>query len=458
MIKSDSTLKVYLSSLDSLDLLTREQEDEFLKGIEVNQIKILRNCVDSEFFRSELFSILNSLDTDEKGLIKLSRKLDDKSTKSDMDSKKKEFFDLVDLLRDSSDIQKIEKSLSDVALSGNIIDTLMNKVKKKYSKIQECDESEKRLMRFFLAKTMPEVEETIASIKNESTKQQTLNRIYQTESTVAIKLYEYEQYKDQLKGLESIGLTMDDLQEVRSVYKSISDTEFHMKRFRDSLIKGNLRLVVSRAKNFTNRGLEFEDLIQEGNIGLMKAINKHDASRGTKVATYATWWIDQSIRRAISNKGKTVRIPTHIEWLQSCMAGAISELTQELNRPPEKHEIADKLKVDVSVLENLEKTALHEIGIDEELSSGISLMDILPSETSTNPFVQASENLLRERVRRVLGMLSPRTEKIIRLRFGIGEPSDMTLQEIGNQMGVTKQAIRMAEKKALKEIKKKGGF
>jgi RNA polymerase primary sigma factor len=190
----------------------------------------------------------------------------------------------------------------------------------------------------------------------------------------------------------------------------------------------------------------------------MKAIDKFDSSKKTKVSTYATWWIDQSIRRAISNKGSTVRVPTHIEWQQTKLKQLTQKMTGELKRPPTLRELAEASGVELKVLEDLHNRAQHEIGLEEELSSGQSLMDLLSGDATLNPFVIVEQKLMREKIREILATLPPRTEKIIRLRFGIGEVPDdegTTLQDIANQIGITKQGVRVVECSAFKQLKKK---
>ena len=312
LVKSDSTLKYYLSQLNNHELLTKEEEIELLKSIELRQKKILRSCLSSDFFKSELHELLSKQDTDE--IIKLSRKLNEESPKKEIKLVATAFVDLVDALdMDVPDIDVVEDLLNVVGISGTLINGLVQRVKKKYNSINECDQIAKRLMKYFEADSFTDMEGLIDGIKNDQkTRHYYCSKFYTTESKLLGRCHEFEDYKTQVKSLEQRGLSTDQLPEVRSLYKSIMVMENEMKQFKDELVQRNLRLVVSRAKKHLNKGLEFEDLIQEGNLGLMKAINKHDASRNTKISTYATWWIDQSIKRAISNKGRTVRIPTHI--------------------------------------------------------------------------------------------------------------------------------------------------
>lgn len=458
MDNNDSNLKFYLSQLNDAPLLTREEEEALLKSVEVRQNLILQECVSSDFFRTELLELLKAQNLDE--IVKISRKLDEESPKNEINAVTEAFILLTESLEVYSNLASIQKLLNSVSLSGTLVHTLVTRIKKKFVRMETYEKDLNSFFRFFEVKSEPELLQVIAKIKDsEVAKGYYARKFFSTEQRLMARIYEYSELVASLKALEEIGVNRDNFAEVKKLYTSITVTEAEMKRFNDELISRNLRLVVSRAKRFMNRGLDFEDLVQEGNIGLIKAINKHDSSRGTKIATYATWWIDQTIRRAISNKSKTVRIPTHIEFLQTQLSSIVSKLTNELGRVPNKDEIAVKANTTVEILERLEQIAVHKIGIEDEMTTGVSMLDILPSDPSESPFNLTAKKLLRERIRAILGTLPPRTEKIIRLRFGIGEPhEEMTLQEIADQVGLTKMGVRLVQNKGLEKIKKKGEF
>ena len=330
------------------------------------------------------------------------------------------FIKLVESLEKNTNQRVIQSKLAALSLSGTIIHGLVTKVKKKYSRIQNYKTQLASFIRYFEVSNEDDLHAIIKTLQtDEIARKYYVRKFMTTEQRVMSKVFEYNEHTASLKSMADIGITPDNFKEISEVYDSIVSTETEMRRFRDKLIHRNLRLVVSRAKKFMNRGLNFEDLIQEGNIGLIKAINKHDSSRGTKISTYATWWIDQTIRRAISNKSKTVRIPTHIEFLQTHIAAAISALTSELGRIPKKEEIAARVDIDVAILDRLESVALHKIGLEDEMISGVAMIDILPSDPSESPFNLTARKMLREKIRKILGTLPPRTEKIIRLRLGI---------------------------------------
>lgn len=458
MDTNDSNLKHYLSQLNDSPLLTREEEEELLKNVDLRQSIILQECVVSDFFRMELIDLLKAQSLED--IVKISRKLDEESPKGEIAAVSDSFVKLVESLEKYTSLESVQKLLSAVSLSGTLIHTLVSRVKKKFVRIETYEKDLAGFLRYFEVAGEPALQEVIAKIKDSDVAKGYYARKFETtEQRLMGRIYEYTELAASLKSLEEAGVNPSNFQEIKTLFKTIAFNEAEMKRSKDELTVRNLRLVVSRAKKFVNRGLDFEDLVQEGNIGLIKAINKHDSSRGTKIATYATWWIDQTIRRAISNKSKTVRIPTHIEFLQTQLSTIVAKLTNELGRVPTKEEIGEKAKVDVEVLERLERIAIHKIGIEDEMSTGVSMLDILPSDPGENPFNLTAKKLLREKIRAILGTLPPRTEKIIRLRFGIGEPHDeMTLQEIADQVGLTKMGVRLVQNKGLDKIKKKGEF
>lgn len=455
-----SSLGHYLQKLDQNPLLTKKEEEELVKNIEESQAKILRNCIGSDFFKSELLTLLESIDFGNAGIVIISKKLDDSSTDTQKNDVKESFIKLVEGLQENDDQSHIETHLKNVALTGTLINNLVTRVKKKYSKISECDDALKKLLKYFEVPSATHLQQMIEDVKNKDGYRRWMALKFCTsESGLMTRVHHYEQYKGQLSSLETLGLALDNLDEVREIFKNINMAEFEMKKHKDILIERNLRLVVSRAKKHVNKGLDLEDLIQEGNIGLIKAISKYDLSRGTKISTYATWWIDQSVRRAISNKSRTVRIPTHIEFLQSTLASVVAKLTKTLNRIPTLTEISEASGVELEKLEALQKRAMHKIGIDDDIGSGMKLLDILPTDPNKSPFNIASKNMLRERIRQIISTLNPRTEKIIRLRFGIGEPhEELTLQEIANSVGLTRMGVKVVQKRGLEEIRKKGDF
>lgn len=445
----------YLSAIDTGPLLTRSQEHDLLKSIEVFQIDILAHLVKSQFTRAELKSYLLGLNSSGSAIIDISKHLDDTSSEA-VQLKMLAKFNKLILNLDSDDVKGLTSALSEISFTGTIIHGVVSEVRKKYSKIVEAEESFSRIREFFNDESDDEIRRLILTEDAELRLRLKLE-YYMNELRTSNKLNEW---KVSIAEIDSVldSFKNQDLVEVKKFFKDISSLEDQATVYKDRLIIKNLRLVVSRAKRFVNKGLDFDDLIQEGNLGLMKAVDKFDCSKKTKVSTYATWWIDQSIRRAISNKGKTVRVPTHIEWMETKLSQASHRLVGKLRRPPTLKEVAAEANYSLASVEDLYSRPQHEVGIDEELSLGLSLSDLLPSDPDENPSVITEDKLLKERLRSILSSLSPKSEKLIRLRFGIGEVFDnegLTLQGVADIIGITKQGVRVRECIAFKELNKK---